>query len=133
VLQAANPLLGTSIESRDFHEFLIDMLYDMDPRQPGRVSVHGRQVYRNSSRDWSPTIWDLIEVTAVKALRHRGRIYGLYDRDISRFGGGVLQMILGAATQGSVAPPASRDLETEEDGPDGISILIIETRWQDAF
>jgi hypothetical protein len=58
VLPASNPLVGHSMGSLDFSEFLVNMLYDMDPAQSGRMSVHGRQVYQNSKRDWSPTIWE---------------------------------------------------------------------------
>jgi hypothetical protein len=131
VLRARNPLVGISMGSLDLNEFLVNMLYDMDPAQPGRMSAHGRQVYKNSRRDWSPTIWDLFEVTATRALRHRGKKYGVYDHDLSRLGGGVLQMMLDAASQRSMAPPAYHDVEPEEGGPEGISILVIETRSAD--
>jgi hypothetical protein len=128
VLRAVNPLVGASMGSIDLSKFVVNMLYDMDPAQPTRISGHGRQVYKNSMRDWSPTIWDLIEVTATRALRHRGKKYGLYDRDLSRLGGGVLQMMRDAATHRSIPPPAYRDMEPGEDGEEGISILVIETR-----
>jgi hypothetical protein len=131
VLPASNPLVGHSMGNLDFSEFLVNMLYDMDPAQPGRMSVHGRQVYQNSKRDWSPTIWELMEVTAKRALRHKGKKRGLYDRDLSRLGGGVLQMMRDVAIQHSVAPPGYGGVEGEEGGGEGISILVIETRSAD--
>jgi hypothetical protein len=131
VLPASNPLVGHSMGSLDFSEFLVNMLYDMDPAQPGRMSVHGRQVYQNSKRDWSPTIWELMEVTANRALRHKGKKRGLYDRDLSRLGGGVLQMMRDVAIQHSVAPPGYGGVEGEEGWGEGISILVIETRSAD--
>jgi hypothetical protein len=127
VLPASNPLAGDSMGSLDLGEFLVNMLYDVDPAQPDRMSVHGRQVYQNSKKDWSPTIWELIEVTAIRALRHKGKKGGLYDRDLSRLGGGVLQMMLNVAIQRSVAPPEYGGVEGEEGEGDGISILVIET------
>jgi hypothetical protein len=111
VLRASNPLLARSTGSLDLSEFLVNMLYDMDPAQLGRTSAHGRQVYQNSQRDWSPTIWGLMEVTATKALRQRGKKRGLYDRDLSRLGGGVLQMVWNAASQRSMVPPGYSGLE----------------------
>lgn len=128
VLLAHNPLFAQSAGSLDLSEFLVNMLYDMDPAQPGRMSIHGRQVYLNSMKDWSPTIWELIRVTANKALRHKGKKRGLYDRDLSRMGGGVLQMMLTTATQHSVPPPDHVSVEGEEREGDRISILVIETR-----
>src|SRR5258708_3576274 len=102
------------------------MLYDMDPAQPIRPSTHGRQVYQNSTKDWSPTIWELMKVTATRALRHKSKKRGLYDRDLSGLGGGVLQMMLDVASRHFVAPPGRDDREGP-DGGDGIAILIIET------
>ncbi|MFZ3326641.1 MAG: hypothetical protein WA231_12410 [Methylocella sp.] len=131
VLRASNPLVGHAPGSLDLSEFLVNMLYDMDPAQPGRTSAHGRQIYRNSERDWSPTIWDLMDVTATKALRHQGKKRGLYDRDLSRLGGGVLQMMRDVTIQRLVAPPGYGGVEGEEGGGEGISILVIETRSAD--
>jgi hypothetical protein len=113
--------------SFDFSEFLVNMLYDMDPAQPARTSIHGRQVYQNSHRDWSPTIWDLVKVTAMRPLRHKGKSHGLYDRDLSRLGGEVLQMMPDAVIQRSVAPPGYAEIEGEEGGGEGISILVVAT------
>ncbi len=131
LLRPTNPLVGHSTGSLDLSEFLVDMLFDMDPAQPGRMSAHGRQIYQNSKRDWSPTIWELMKVTATRALRHKGKKRGLYGRDLSRLGGGVLQMMRDVAIQHSVAPPPYGGVEGEEGGGEGISILVIETRSAD--
>ncbi len=131
VLRAGNPLVAKSTASVELSEFLVKMLYDMDPAQPSRTSTHGKQVYQNSLRDWSPTIWDLVEVTAKNALRHRGRKHGLYDRDLSRLGGGVLQMTLDAAVQHSHLPPRYEGAVGVDGDGDGVSILVVETRSTD--
>jgi hypothetical protein len=120
-----------SLAGQDFGEFLVDMLYDMDPAQPNRTSSRGRQVYYHSTKDWSPTIWELLEITAAKALRYRGKTKGLYDRDLSRLGGGVLHMILDTADFYSQMPPGHREELAAAPEGDGISILIIETRSND--
>lgn len=131
VLPAHNPLIGTSASGLDLSEFLVNMLFDMDPEQPSRTSAHGRQVYKNSTRDWSPTIWELLHVTAAKALRHRGRKRGLYDRDLSRLGGQVVHMTLAAALQDSGPPFGHDGLEPEARDGDSISILVISTASRD--
>ena len=127
VQRASNSLSAQAIGSLDFGEFLVEMLYDMDPAQAGRSSMHGRQVYQNSKKDWSPTIWELVKITAAKALRHRGKKRGLYDRDLSRIGGGVMQMMSDVASRDFIVPPG-RDVREGPDDGDGISILVIETR-----
>ena len=129
LLRPTNPLVGHSTGSLDLSEFLVDMLYDMDPAQPGRMSVHGRQVYQNSKKDWSPTIRELLEVTGVRALRYKG----LYASELSRLGGEVLQMILHVAIPPSLAPPGHVGVETGEGGGEGISILVIATRSLDSM
>jgi hypothetical protein len=132
VLRPNNPLAAYSAGSLDFSEFLVNMLYDMDPAQPGRTSTHGRQVYQNSKKDWSPTIWELMEVTATRALRHKGQKRGLYDRDLSRLGGGVLQMMQYVSSgRSAVHPPGHGRTEGEPGDGEGISILVIETRSDD--
>jgi hypothetical protein len=127
VLPANNPLVADSMGSLDLSKFLVNILYDMDPAQPSRLSTHGRQVYQNSKMDWSPTIWELIEVTARRALSHKGAKQGLYAHDVSRVGGGVLQMMWNVAMQYSAAPPDYADVKRPEGGEEGVSILIIET------
>ena len=122
VLPASNPLVPNSIGSADLSSFLVNMLYDMDPDQPGRASDHGRQVYQNSQYDWSPTIWELVEITTSLALRHKGNVRGLYDRDMSRLGGGVLQMMLETTRAHVPSPPGGRgEFETEEGERRGIA------------
>jgi hypothetical protein len=78
ILEPLNPLVGQSAGSLDFGTFLVSMLYDMDPAQPFRTSSHGRQVYHNSSKDWSRTIWDIVAVTANMKLKNMGKKKGLY-------------------------------------------------------
>jgi hypothetical protein len=126
VLRASNPLIAHSTGSLDLSEFLVNMLYDMDPVQLDRKSAHGRQVYQTSRKDWSPTIWELLRLTAAKVLRHRGKRRGLYNHDLSRLGGGVLQMMSDVASARSVGPPGHDEIEGEE-GEEGLSILVIET------
>lgn len=99
-------------------------LYDMDPAQPGRVSRFGRQVYQSSQHDWSPTVWELLQITALRALRHKGKKRGLYVGDMSRMGGQVLRLFRDQS--GSAFPP---DLVGEaysgDDG--GVNVLVIQT------
>jgi hypothetical protein len=128
VLPANNPLVANSMGSSGLGVFLVNMLYNMDPAQPGRRSRHGRPVYRNSKYDWSPTIWELVRVTGQKALSHKGKTRGLYHSDLSRLGGEVLQMMVEDAGQRTTAPPGRRPVEVEEGKREGFSILIIETR-----
>jgi len=92
VSRPVNPLRASSPDVLSLANFLVEMLYDMDPAQPGRVSESGRQVYWASKYDWSPTIWDLLRLTAARALRHKGKRRGLYAGDMSRMGGKVLQL-----------------------------------------
>lgn len=121
VLPPAASLPGGSAPGLPFSEFLVEMLYDMDPAQQDRTSTHGRQVYNNSQRDWSPTIWELVRTTAARALSHKGKKRGLYHADLSRLGGNVLQLIQGdgdgEARIGALGPG----------GDEGISVLIIAT------
>jgi hypothetical protein len=132
LLRATNPLVAHSTGSHDLSEYLVNMLYDTDPAQLGRTSAHGRRIYQNSKKDWSPTIWELMKVTATKALRHKGKMHGLYPRDLSRLGGGVLQIMEDVANQRSLAPPGYGGVEGEEEGDgEGISILFIATRSAD--
>jgi hypothetical protein len=70
ILPAHNPLVARSARSVSFGTFIVGMLYDMDPPQPSRTSFHGRQVYHNSSKDWSQTVWDIVRVTANMKLKH---------------------------------------------------------------
>ena len=112
----------------DLGTFLVEMLYDMDPGQPNRTSTFGRQVYRCSQFDWSPTIWELLRNTAIKPLRHKGKTHGNYNRDLSRLGGGFLQMLDGG--YGGTSSPA-REAVFEGDG--GVSILVIRNGPSDAF
>jgi hypothetical protein len=128
VLPASNPLVANSMGSSRLGVFLVNMLYDMDPAQPGRRSRHGRPVYRNSKYDWSPTIWELVRVTGQKALSHKGKTRGLYHSDLSRLGGGVLQMMVEDDGHRMTVPPGSRPLEADEGKREGIGILIVETR-----
>ncbi len=102
-------------------EFLVGMLYDMDPDQPGRKSIHGRQVYRQSSFDWSPTIWELLEVTGANSFRHMGKKRGLYDQIMSRAGGTYMRMHQDIGFDGVSPSP-------EEPSPEmGFGVLAIET------
>ena len=129
VLSASDPLARNSRDGLDLSEFLVNMLYDIDPAQRNRTSAHGRQVYQNSKKDWSPTIRELLEVTGVRALRYKG----LYASELSRLGGEVLQMILHVAIPPSLAPPGHVGVETGEGGGEGISILVIATRSLDSM
>nr|AWM06082.1 hypothetical protein CIT39_06190 [Bradyrhizobium symbiodeficiens] len=118
-----NPLRASAPGVLSLANFLVEMLYDMDPSQPGRVSESGRQVYRVSKYDWSPTIRDLLRLTAARALRHRGKRRGLYVGDMSRMGGEVLQLFMGPTD--FMSPPDLRTVAALDDG--GINVLLIQT------
>jgi hypothetical protein len=125
VSRPANPLRASSPDVLSLANFLVEMLYDMDPAQSGRISESGRQVYRSSKYDWSPTIWDLLRLTAVRALRHKGKKRGLYAGDMSRMGGQVLQLFMGLA--GFVSPPDLPTIDKPDDDDGGINVLVIQT------
>jgi hypothetical protein len=131
VLPGASRMTAPSTGSQDFAEFLVEMLYDMDPAQPNRASLHGRQVYHNSQKDWSQTIWELIRITADIPLSHKGKKFGLYRDVLSRMGGTVVQMLQSQSGQRfHTVPP--KDSEAEPDR-EGMSILIIETVQEGAL
>jgi hypothetical protein len=77
ILPPNSPFVAQSAGSLDFGTFLVRMFYDMDPAQPLRTSSHGRQVYHDSPRDWSRTIWDIVEITAQMKLKPMGKEWGL--------------------------------------------------------
>lgn len=129
ILPPSNSLSQHSATTIDFATFLVEMLYDMDPAQPKRKSQYGRQVYHHSKRDWSPTIWEIVNITGSKKLRHKGKKRGLYDRDLRRFGGGVLSFLTSAPNE-SGRPPSFIDFGDIEDYP-GLSTLIIHTSASD--
>lgn len=128
VLPPVNPLRANSPGVLNLADFLVAMLYDMNPAQPGRTSDFGRQVYRSSQFDWSLTVRDLLEQTAFRALRHKGKIHGLYAGDMSRMGGRVLQLFAGAPGAGS--PPVHAGIKASVDDG-GVSVLVIQTRQND--
>jgi hypothetical protein len=107
--------------------FLVEMLYDMDPEQPERDSAYGRQVYRHSINDRSPTIRELFDRTALKPMRHKGPVNGLYSRDLSRLGGSVFDMMRAGDMDADLPPGLKRPGDEEDDGA-GVSIFLIETR-----
>jgi hypothetical protein len=120
----SNPLSATSTGTMSLAEFLVAVLYDMDPAQPGRTSQFGRQVYQSSQYDWSPTVWDLLRQTALRALRHKGKKHGLYAGDMSRMGGQVLHLFTDQS--GSAFPPELAGMrESGDDG--GVNVLVIQT------
>jgi hypothetical protein len=51
VAAPSNPLNAASTSVLSFADFLVGMLYDMDPAQPGRTSQFGRQIYQASQYD----------------------------------------------------------------------------------
>jgi hypothetical protein len=124
VLPPSKPLSTASTDVLSLAEFLVAMLYDMDPAQSGRRSRFGRQVYQSSHYDWSPTVWELLQTTALRALRHKGKKHGLYVGDMSRMGGHILRLFTdqsgSAFPPGAVAKPDSGD-----DG--GVNLLVIQT------
>jgi hypothetical protein len=125
ILPPNTPLVAQSAGSLDFDTFLVRMLYDMDPAQPSRTSSHGRQVYHKSSKDWSKTIWDIVEVTAKLKLKHMGKEKGLYPGALqTRLGGHVVLGFLTAGPKFFLIPP---DLTGggEEEYEGGMSILHI--------
>ncbi len=124
VLPPAKPLSAVSASTQSLAEFLVAMLYDMNPHQPGRTSQYGRQVYQSSQYDWSPTVWDLLRLTAFRALRHKGKQHGLYVGDMSRMGGRVLQLF--TAQSGSALPPDS-PVAVKPDDDGGVNVLVIQT------
>jgi hypothetical protein len=124
VMPPFNPLRTTALGVLSLADFLVAMLYDMNPAQPGRTSEFGRQVYRSSRYDWSQTVRDLLRLTAVRALRHKGKKHGLYAGDMSRMGGEVLQLF--TSPFGSGTPPDETFLPATG-GDDGISVLVIQT------
>jgi hypothetical protein len=124
VAPPANPLSAASTGVLSLAEFLVAMLYDMDPAQTGRTSRFGRQVYQSSQYDWSPTVWELLQTTALKALRHKGKTHGLYAGDMSRMGGHILRLFTDQSR--SAFPP---DLPAKADSGDdgGVNVLVIQT------
>lgn len=125
VTPPASPMAGTSPGTIGLGRFLVDMLYDMDPAQAGRRSQAGRQVYHNSTKDWSSTIMELVEKTGKRPLKHTGVKHGLYPGPLTRLGGGVLYMMHGDehVTGGM--------LDGDDQGPvgegGGFGVLVIET------
>lgn len=122
VAPPSNPLRPASLSALSLAEFLVAMLYDMDPAQPGRQSRFGRQVYQTSQHDWSPTVWELLRTTALRALRHKGKKQGLYVGDMSRMGGQVLHLF---TTQSGTAFPPETIAGSGDDG--GVNVLVIQT------
>lgn len=118
-----NPSIYSS--SISLSEFLVGMLYDMDPRQPGRMSSHGRQVYNRSQSDWSPTIWELIRNTGSNYFRHMGKKRGLYDQIIAKAGGDVLSLAFQQPGGTDGGDTIRAGLTTA--GPGGFGVLVIET------
>ncbi len=125
ILPANNPLVGQSAQSVDFATFLVRMLYDMDPAQSLRTSSHGRQVYHNSSKDWSTTVWDIVSATAKMKLKHMGNKKGLYDCALpTRIGGHVILGFHSAEPKSYIIPPAPTG-EAEVEYRRGMSIFHI--------
>ena len=124
VAPPSSPLSTVSTSVLSLADFLVAMLYDMDPAQPGRTSRFGRQVYQTSQYDWSPTVWELFQTTALRALRHKGKKHGLYVGDMSRMGGQILRLFTDQS--GSTVPP---DLVAKADSgdDDGVNVLVIQT------
>jgi hypothetical protein len=120
-----NPLVAHSHLSLDFGTFLVRMLYDMDPAQPRRTSSHGRQVYHNSSKDWSNTVWEIVEVTGKLALKHMGKKKGLYPTVLpTRIGGHVLAFLTEQSKSYVIPPTPTEEVGA---GPGGLSIFHIST------
>jgi hypothetical protein len=135
VMPPRNPLSPYCRASLDFSTFLVQMLYDMDPAQPYRKSLHGRQVYHDSSKDWSPTVWEILSITANMALKHMGRKNGLYNSVLpTRSSGHVLSLLTSGRLFALLPnqqkfysiPPTSKE-EPDDSGPGGVSVLCIET------
>jgi hypothetical protein len=124
-----SPLIAHSRLSLDFGTFLVRMLYDMDPAQPRRTSSHGRQVYHNSSKDWSKTVWEIVEVTANLPLRHLGKKKGLYSVALPARMGGQILALLTERPKLYIIPPTPG--EEVEGGARGISIFHIATSVQE--
>jgi hypothetical protein len=125
IMAPSNPLTVHSYLSVDFGSFLVRMLYDMDPAQPRRSSKHGRQVYHSSSKDWSSTVWEIVDVTGEMALRHMGKKKGLYSAPLrTRLGGEVLTFLTPQQKFISIRPPAEEEVAP---GPRGMSIFHINT------
>ena len=109
------------------------MLYDMDPRQPGRTSRYGRQVYHNEKSDWSRTIRELLIITGALPLRLKGKIHGLYEQDLSRLGGEVFHMVSEPAALQTGAPRKGFDIKAEKGEGKGIGVLVVETGSEPQF
>lgn len=84
-----SPMAPTSPGTYGLGSFLVKMLYDIDPAQPGRMSMFGRQVYHNEKKDWSATIMELVEKTGLRPFRHTGA----YSTRMPRIGGNVLYLM----------------------------------------
>lgn len=131
ILEPALALSAQSPTCLDLAKFLVEMLYDMDPAQPGRMSLHGRQVYRASTYDWSKTIWDILDVTAKKKLQHMGVKAGNYASPLpSRLGGHFSLMCFHyGKTNFSIQPPKKI---AALDGPEeGINLFHVVTDASD--
>jgi hypothetical protein len=135
VMPPINPLCVYDRTCLNFGTFLVRMLYDMDPQQPCRTSRHGRQVYCDSSKDWSKTVWDILSVTAKIVLKHMGKKAGLYNSALpARSGGHVVSLLPG----GHIVPvlpdrpryfiiPPKETADVDSEPPGGVSVLCIET------
>lgn len=126
VIPPVSPMSPTTPGSYGLGSFLVKMLYDMDPAQPGRTSRFGRQVYHNEKKDWSATIMELIEKTGLRAFRHTGASYGLYRNTMPRLGGDVLYLIQGDSDLFGGGDRGSVGAEKLEDGQ-GLGVLVIAT------
>lgn len=107
-------------------EFVVGMLYGLDPAQSGRSPVFGRIVHLRPHDDWSETIWDLLNITGMRSFRlmgSRNRLYSSTMPALSCFLTGPIDIRGQYSWMSGRLPPSER----EPFDASGISVLYIET------
>lgn len=118
----------------DAGQYLIEMMYSVDPMQPGRNHLFGRRVFTRpepaSPLSWSQTVWDILNVTGAKEFNARK----LFNHPQARLS--LLNFELSPNTSShtlaSGPPVSSSPLHPEEEGGRGLYVVHIQTDASDA-
>ena len=117
----------------DAGQYLIEMMYSVDPMQPGRNYLFGRRVFTRpepaSPLSWSQTVWDILNITGAKEFNARN----LFNNPQSRLS--LLNFeplnILSSYNLAS-DPPIPPSRLPFEDGGRGLYVVHIQTDASDA-